>query len=71
MDHGFVLDFQKNTKINSYKYPIKNQEDEIVIQLDKINQKPILYLLKEMGLTDLEIYQNLQYSISFILINHY
>jgi len=54
--------FQKNTKINSYKYPLKNQEDEIIIQLDKINQKPILYLLKEMGLTDLEIYQNLQYS---------
>jgi DNA-directed RNA polymerase subunit beta len=57
--------FQKNTKINPYKYPIKNQEDEVVIQLDKINQKPVLYLLKEMGLTDLEIYQNLQYSDFF------
>jgi DNA-directed RNA polymerase subunit beta len=57
--------FQKNTKINSYKYPIKNQEDEVIIQLDKINQKPILCLLKEMGLTDLEIYQNLQYSDFF------
>ena len=57
--------FQKNTKINSYKYPLKNQEDEIIIQLDKLNQKPILYLLKEMGLTDLEIYQNLQYSDFF------
>jgi DNA-directed RNA polymerase subunit beta len=57
--------FQKNTKINSYKYPLKNQEDEIVIQLDKINHKPILYLLKEMGLTDLEIYHNLQYSDFF------
>jgi hypothetical protein len=57
--------FQKNTKINSYKYPIKNQEDEIIIQLDKINQKPILDLLKEMGLTDLEIYQNLQHSDFF------
>jgi DNA-directed RNA polymerase subunit beta len=57
--------FQRNTKINSYKYPIKNQEDEIIIQLDKINQKPILYLLKEMGLTDLEIYQNLQHSDFF------
>ena len=53
--------FQKNTRINPYKYPIKNQEDEVVIQLDKINQKPILSLLKEMGLTDLEIYQNLHY----------
>jgi DNA-directed RNA polymerase subunit beta len=57
--------FQKNTKINSYKYPLKNQEDEIIIQLDKINQKPVLYLLKEMGLTDLEIFQNLQHSDFF------
>lgn len=57
--------FQRNTKINSYKYPLKNQEDEVIIQLDKINQKPILYLLKEMGLTDLEIHQNLQYSDFF------
>jgi hypothetical protein len=30
--------FQKNTTINSYKYPLKNQEDEVIIQLDKINQ---------------------------------
>jgi DNA-directed RNA polymerase subunit beta len=57
--------FQRNTKINSYKYPIKNQEDEVIIQLDKVNQKPILSLLKEMGLTDLEIYRNLQYSDFF------
>ena len=57
--------FQKNIKINAYKYPIKNQEDEVVIQLDKINHKPILSLLKEMGLTDLEIHQNLQYSDFF------
>ena len=57
--------FQRNAKINSYKYPIKNQEDEIIIQLDKINHKPILHLLKEMGLTDLEIYQNLEYSDFF------
>ena len=66
--------FQKNTKINSYKYPLKNQEDEVVIQLDKISQKPILYLLKEMGLSDLEIYHSLKYSDFFyftkpILIN--
>nr|ULD16151.1 RNA polymerase beta subunit [Cylindrotheca closterium] len=57
--------FQKNTKINAYKYPIKNQEDEITIQLDKINHKPILGLLKEMGLTNLEIYQNLHYADFF------
>ena len=57
--------FQKNVKINAYKYPIKNQEDEVIIQLDKINQKPVLALLKEMGLTDLEIHQNLQYADFF------
>lgn len=57
--------FQKNTKINAYKYPIKNQEDEITIQLDKINHKPILSLLKEMGLTNLEIFQNLHYADFF------
>lgn len=57
--------FQKNTKINPYKYPLKNQEEEITIQLDKINQKPVLYLLKEMGLTDLEIYRNLEHSDFF------
>jgi DNA-directed RNA polymerase subunit beta len=57
--------FQKNTKINSYKYPLKNQEDEIIIQLDKVNQKPILQLLKEIGLTDLEIYQNLEHAEFF------
>jgi hypothetical protein len=50
----------KNTTINSYKYPLKNQEDEVIIQLDKIKNQ--FYLLKEMGLTDLEIYQNLQYA---------
>ena len=57
--------FQRNTRINPYKYPIKNQEDEVIIQLDKVNQKPILYLLKEMGLTDTEIHKNLEYSDFF------
>jgi hypothetical protein len=71
MDHGFDLDFKKIQKLILINIQLKNQEDEVVIQLDKINQKPILYLLKEMGLTDLEIYQNLQYSDFFILINHY
>ena len=62
------FEFQKNTKMNSYRYPLKNQEDEIIIQLDKINQKPIILLLKEMGLTDLEIFQNLYYSDFFYFI---
>lgn len=52
--------FQKNTQINKYKYPLKNQEDEVIIQLDKFTQKPVIHLLKEMGLTDLEICQNLE-----------
>ena len=57
--------FQQNTKINSYNYPVKNKEDELIVQLDKVNQKPILHLLKEIGLTDLEISKNLQYSDFF------
>ena len=57
--------FQKNTKINISKYPIKNQENEIIIQLDKVTQKPIIHLLKEMGVTDLQICQNLQNSEFF------
>ena len=57
--------FQKNTRINAYKYPVKNQEDEIIIQLDKVNQKPILQLLKENGFTDWEINKNLYYSDFF------
>ena len=61
--------FQKNTKINTSKYPIKNQENEIIIQLDKVTQKPIIHLLKEMGVTDLEICQNLQNSEFFYFNN--
>lgn len=57
--------FQKNTKINLYKYPIKNQEDEVIIQIDKVTQKPVIHLLKEMGLTNLEICRNLQHSDFF------
>ncbi|QXE46166.1 RNA polymerase subunit beta (plastid) [Nitzschia inconspicua] len=68
------FNFQKNTNLNPYKYPLKNQEDELIIQLDKLTQKPILLLLKEMGFTDLEIYQNLYHSDFFyfqkpVLIN--
>ena len=65
MVHGFVLAFKKIQKLILINIRLKNQEDEIIIQLDKINQKPILYLLKEMGFTDLEIYQNLQHSDFF------
>ena len=57
--------FQKNTKINQYKYPLKHQEEDITVQLDKFNQKPVLFLLKEMGLTDFEIYRNLEHADFF------
>ena len=70
-EHGSWIrfSFQKNTKINQYKYPIKNQEDEITIQLDKLTQKPVIYLLKEIGLTDSEICQNLHHSDFFYFNN--
>jgi len=57
--------FQKATKINQYKYPLKYQEEDINIQLDKITEKPVLSLLKEMGLTDFEIYRNLEHADFF------
>jgi DNA-directed RNA polymerase subunit beta len=57
--------FQKTTKINQYKYPLKYQEEDINIQLDKISEKPVLSLLKEMGLTDFEIYRNLEHADFF------
>ena len=63
------IGFQKTTNINPYKYPIKNQEDEVVIQLDKVNQKPILQLLKEIGLTDKEINKQLEYGDFFYFTN--
>lgn len=53
--------FQKNLKVNPYNYPIKYQQEYVTIQLDKISQKPILSVLKEMGLNDFEIYQNLEH----------
>ena len=61
--------FQKNTKINQYKYPLKHQEEDITVQLDKVNQKPVLFLLREMGLSDLEIYRNLEHADFFYFNN--
>ena len=61
--------FQKNTGLTAYSYPIKNREDEIVIKIDKIRQKSVISLLKEMGITDFEIYQNLQNSDFFYFNN--
>ena len=42
-----------------------NSENNIVVQIDKFTKKPIIHLLKEMGLDDLTIYQNLQHSDFF------
>ena len=45
-------------------YREKNKED-IIIQTDKTSKTSIIYLLKILGLTDLEICQNLQHSDFF------
>ena len=51
--------FQRDKKIDSYKYPITSRlEDDMIIQIDKLTKKPILHLLREMGLNDLEICQS-------------
>ena len=57
--------FQKNTRLKGYNYPIKNQEDEIVIQIDRVTQKSVISLFKELGLNDFEIYQKLFHSDFF------
>jgi DNA-directed RNA polymerase subunit beta len=57
--------FQKNIKLNQYKYPLKHPEEDITIQLDKINQKPVIFLLREMGLSDSEIYKGFEHADFF------
>ena len=58
--------FLRDKKIDVYKYPITNRfEDDIVIQVDKITKKPVIHLLREMGLKDLEISKNLEHSDFF------
>ena len=57
--------FQVNNRLAAYNYPIKNREDEIMIQIDKITQKSVIHLLHGSGITDLEIYQNLKNSDFF------
>ena len=62
--------FQRNKKIDIYKYPITNRfEDDILIQIDKITKKPVIHLLREMGLTDLQISRSLQHSDFFYFNN--
>ena len=58
--------FHREKERDNLKHVLKNRfEDDIVIQIDKSIKKPIIHLLKEMGLTDLEISQSLQYSDFF------
>ena len=58
--------FQREKKIDILKYPITNRfEDDIFIQIDKLTKKPIIHLLHEMGLSEVQIVQNLQHSDFF------
>ena len=71
-EHGSWIrfGFLRNKKTDLYKYPITNRyEDDIVIQIDKIIKKPIIHLLREMGLKDLEISKNLKHSDYFYFNN--
>jgi len=58
--------FYREKKIDILKYPITNRfEDDIFIQIDKLTKKPIIQLLREMGLSDVEIARSLQHSDFF------
>ena len=60
------LGFHREKERDSQKHILKNRfEDDIIIQIDKITKKPVIHLLKEMGLTDLEICHSLQHSDFF------
>ena len=62
--------FLRNKAIDVFKYPISERyEDDIIIQIDKITKKPIVELLREMGLKDSEISQNLEHS-DFLYFNN-
>lgn len=61
--------FNREKERDSLKHTLKNKfEDDVNIQTDKLTKQPILHILKEMGLTDLEICQNLQHSDFFYFI---
>ena len=67
-EHGSWIrfGFLRDKKVDIQKYPITNRfEDDIVIQIDKTTKKPIVHLFREMGLDDLEISKNLEYSDFF------
>ena len=58
--------FHRDKKIDIFKHPITSRfEDDIFIQIDKITKKPVVHLLREMNLSELEIIRNLQHSDFF------
>ena len=58
--------FYREKKIDIFKHPITNRfEDDIFIQIDKITKKPVIHLLQEMNLPELEIIRSLQHSDFF------
>ena len=58
--------FQRDKNISNYKYPITNRfEDDIFVQIDKVTKKPVIHLLREMGLSSLDICQSLEHADFF------
>nr|YP_010537688.1 RNA polymerase subunit beta [Tenuicylindrus belgicus]UYC31605.1 RNA polymerase subunit beta [Tenuicylindrus belgicus] len=64
MFHVWFKDWSPQKKKKKWIKQERN-EDEIVINLNKITKKPVIDLLNEMGLTHGEISKNLQYSDFF------
>jgi len=61
---GFHRD--KKRDIIKHSLRVKDRfEDDIIIQIDKLTKKPVLHLLKELGLSDFEISRNLQHADFF------
>jgi len=58
--------FNREKERDLLKHTLKNKfEDDISIQTDKLTKQPVIHILKQMGLTDLEICQNLHHSDFF------
>ena len=61
---GFHRD--KKRDIIKHSLRVKDRfEDDIIVQIDKLTKKPVLHLLKELGLSDFEISHNLQHADFF------
>ena len=60
--------FQRDKRRDDIKHSLSVKdcfEDDIIIQMDKLTKKPVLHLLKEVGLSDFEIRHNLQHADFF------